>query len=180
MSAGGGEPPTQPALRREVGSRTAADSPSTRAAELDSVDGDLGSGGPVLAGGDASGPRRLIFASKAGTIYVLDPGRLGGFHAGSDAGAVQVFKSSDGEYGAPAYWNGHVYLQGSDVPLRDDALSVGRLSAKPVESKTSMPSEEVPARDRAGTALRFNIPTVANGRVYVGTRGGVDVHGLLN
>ncbi len=40
-------------------------------------------------------------------------------------------------------------------------------------------SEENSARDRAGLCLRFNIPTVANGRVYVGAKGEVDVYGLL-
>ncbi len=35
------------------------------------------------------------------------------------------------------------------------------------------------ARDHAGVALRFNIPTVVNGHVYVGARQEVDVYGLL-
>lgn len=34
-------------------------------------------------------------------------------------------------------------------------------------------------RDRAGKTLRFTIPTVANGRVYVPARGEVNVYGLL-
>jgi hypothetical protein len=41
-------------------------------------------------------------------------------------------------------------------------------------------SDEVPDRDRAGISVRFSIPTVAGGRVYVGTRGEVDVYGLLS
>jgi len=40
-------------------------------------------------------------------------------------------------------------------------------------------SESNAARDRAGTALRFAMPTVAAGRVYIGTKGEVDVYGIL-
>jgi hypothetical protein len=40
-------------------------------------------------------------------------------------------------------------------------------------------SEQNPSRDRAGVALRFNIPTVVNGHVYVGAKHEVDVYGLL-
>lgn len=40
-------------------------------------------------------------------------------------------------------------------------------------------SEQNSARDRAGLGLRFNIPTIVNGHVYIGARGEVDVYGLL-
>jgi hypothetical protein len=40
-------------------------------------------------------------------------------------------------------------------------------------------SELESARDRAGMAARFVIPIVVNGRVYFGTRGEVEVYGLL-
>jgi hypothetical protein len=39
--------------------------------------------------------------------------------------------------------------------------------------------EEMTSRDRAGAALRFTVPTVVNGRVYVGERGQIDVYGLI-
>ena len=40
-------------------------------------------------------------------------------------------------------------------------------------------SEQNPARDRAGLAVRFNIPTVVSGHVYVGAKHEVEVYGLL-
>ena len=40
-------------------------------------------------------------------------------------------------------------------------------------------SEQEFDRDRAGISVRFTIPSVVNGRVYVGTRSEVNVYGLL-
>lgn len=40
-------------------------------------------------------------------------------------------------------------------------------------------SEQNPRRDRAGMTVRFAIPTVADGHVFVGTRGRLDMYGLL-
>lgn len=40
-------------------------------------------------------------------------------------------------------------------------------------------SEQNASRDRAGRALRFAMPTVADGRVYVGAKGEIDVYGVL-
>lgn len=40
-------------------------------------------------------------------------------------------------------------------------------------------SEQNARRDRAGVALRFNMPMIANGHVYVGAKHEVDVYGLL-
>lgn len=51
-----------------------------------------------------------------------------------------------------------------------DALDVARLLYS---------SDMNRIRDEAGTALRFTIPTVANGRVYVGGVKSVTVYGLL-
>lgn len=41
-------------------------------------------------------------------------------------------------------------------------------------------SEQNSARDRAGMTVRFCIPTIVDGHVFIGTRGRLDVYGLLN
>ena len=41
-------------------------------------------------------------------------------------------------------------------------------------------TEQNPQRDRPGVALRFAIPTIINGKVYLGSKGQVDVYGLLS
>jgi len=41
-------------------------------------------------------------------------------------------------------------------------------------------SEQNPTRDRAGLGLRFNMPTIVNGHVYIGAKREVDVYGLLS
>jgi hypothetical protein len=40
-------------------------------------------------------------------------------------------------------------------------------------------SEQNAERDRAGICLRFNVPSVAGGKVYIGAKGELDVYGLI-
>ncbi len=46
---------------------------------------------------------------------------------------------------------------------------------------TYVPNEGLPVakRDQPGIGLKFTVPTIANGRVYAGTKGQVAVYGLL-
>lgn len=199
--------------------------------DLNANDDDLGSGGPVLIP-DQPGQHRhlLVIAGKGAAIYLLDRDHLGHFEAGSDRHAVQALPAAlgGGSFGAPAYWNRHLYFVGSDDVLKDFVLDDGQL--KPVARGTVQfidpgatptisangtrngivwalsskrwnepdgppevlrafdaadvtrqlySTEQVPTRDRGGVGLRFNIPLVVNGRVYVGTKDGLDVYGQL-
>jgi hypothetical protein len=97
--------------------------------ELNDNDDDLGSGAPVLLP-DQPGPHPhlLVVAGKARTIYVIDRERMGHYQAGSDSHAAQTLRLLAGSaFGAPAYWNRHVYFLASDDVLRDFAVEQGML-----------------------------------------------------
>lgn len=199
--------------------------------KLNATDGDFGAGAPILLP-DQPGPHPhlLLAAGKAGLIYEIDRDNLGKFHERDDGHAVQVVTAGINSFGAPAYWNGHVYYFLSGDVLRDYPLQNGRLPQEPAKksgthftdpgatpaisangarngivwvlsSKTwdgpdrtavlfAYEAENVEhelynslqnySRDHAGRALRFAIPTVANGRVYVGAKGEMDIYGLLS
>lgn len=193
--------------------------------ELNVNDDDLGSGGPVLLP-----DRLLVVAGKGGTIYVVNRDRMGKYQSGKDTHAVQALHvAGTGAFGAPAYWNRHVYFLCSRDVLKDFALENGQLSRVPVARGTARfidpgatpsvsangskdaivwlleskgwrspdrpavlhaydatnvanelyNSEQHAGRDRAGMALRFAVPVIVNGRVYVGAKGEVDVYGPL-
>jgi hypothetical protein len=95
-----------------------------------------------------------------GTTRFIDPGATPTISAnGSRNGIVWVLRSKG--------WRS-----------RDTTAELYAYDAANV-SKELYNSEQNSPRDSAGLCLRFNIPTVANGKVYVAAKREVDVYGLL-
>jgi len=87
-------------------------------ATLTSDDEDLGSSGPVLV------PDRLIVVTgKDGMTYLVNQTGMGKFGTSDQGRALQSLRTSNGGFGAAAYWNHTVYLWGSDDVLKAYALS---------------------------------------------------------
>lgn len=99
---------------------------------LNRSDIDLGSSGPVLLP-DQRGPHPhlLVAAGKAGLVYVIDRDHMGGFHAGSNSHAIQTLQAGTGAFGAPAYWNGHLYYANRKDDLKDFVVEDGKLLPTP-------------------------------------------------
>ena len=201
-------------------------------AELDSEDGDVGSGGMMVIPTQTTGsyPHLAVQAGKAGTLFLLNRDNLGGYNTTTDQ-VLQELPYTVGDVGvwsSPAYWNGYVYYWGRFDYLKQFALVNGLLNTTPIESvetygfpgatpaisangssqgivwtidseayatpgpsilqahsasnvaTTLYSSATNPARDAAGNAVKFAVPTVVNGKVYVGAAAEVDVYGLLS
>lgn len=198
--------------------------------DLNSTDGDWGSGGPLLLPGKPGmGVAGLVFGGKQGVLYDINPNRMGGLQRAGSTPAVESFRLSNGIYSAPAYWNGNLYTYANEDSLKQFEVTNGKVAATyssrskqrsmfsggtPTVSankdrygivwivetrawneggtravlraydalnvaKYLYSSDENETRDQAATALRFTIPTVAAGRVYVGGVKSVSVYGLL-
>lgn len=75
--------------------------------------------------------------------------------------------------------DGVLWVPGSKAWNEDDRKAVLYAFDAIDSSRRLYDSEQNPSRDRAGLALRFNIPTVMNGHVQVGAKHEVDIYGLL-
>lgn len=198
---------------------------------LNAIDYDLGSGGPMLLP-DQSGsfPRLLVGAGKTGTIYVVNRDNMGKFNSGGNA-IVQTLTgalTSLGEFGAPAYFNGTVYFGAQNDSVKAFRVQNGILNATPSSKSATVfgkrgctpgisangtsngilwafqadgydsggpavlhaydasnlaielyHSGQAGSRDLPGPTVKFGVPTIANGKVYVGTQNNLTIYGLL-
>ena len=100
-----------------------------------------------------------------GTFSIGFPGAgLSVSSNGTTAGTGIVWAINGTQYGSPGPGPGPAVLYAFDAT---------NVAAELYSSSQNL------ARDAAGNAVKFAVPTVANGKVYVGTSTQVDVYGLL-
>lgn len=108
----------------------------------------------------------------------LDHGRLDFEHMGAgvqrfaNAGANPVISANGGR-------NGIVWLIESKTWNGGDKAAILHAYDAAGVSRELFNTEQFPSRDRPGLTLRFTIPTVAGGRVYINAKREIDVYGLL-
>jgi hypothetical protein len=192
-------------------------------AAMDSGDEDVASGGVVLIPPDSA-----VQVGKSGRVYILNREDLGGYNPNNTTDPGQA-ASVGGLWGAPAYWNGNVYIWGTNDNLKAFSYANGVLSSSPTSTSNESagffsPSPAVSAngttngivwsmltdnygsngtailyahdasnvanllyssatnatRDNPGNSVKFTVPTVVNGKVYVGSESQLSVFGLLS
>ena len=192
-------------------------------------DKDQASGGAVLLPDSVGGGgHQLVQVGKSGIIYVLNRENLGGYNPNNTTDPGES-ATVNGLWGAPAYWNGQVYVWSvgsnlmafgfengafvSSSPSSTSAESAGFPSPTPSISANGTTngivwsmltdnydsqgrailfahdasnvatllysSESNVTRDNPGNSVKFVVPTVVNGKVYVGTESQLSVYGLL-
>ncbi len=111
-----------------------------------------------------TGNFNTVASSQSATSFQF-PGPTPSLSAqGASGGILWAIDSS--RYGVPsAFGTGPAILHAYDAANLSSELWNSSLAAN--------------NRDTAGNAVKFTVPTVANGKVYIGTRTEIDVYGLL-
>jgi len=118
-----------------------------------------GSGGPV---------KSFTLDDKTGQFDTVNIGATNSLFG--HPGATPSISASGGTNGIVWAMNNSKFNTPSTVLYAFDAMSL----------KTKLwDSMKLPNRDQAGGAVKFTLPTIANGKVYVGTSSELDVYGLL-
>ena len=199
-------------------------------ANLNAGDIEPGSGGVVLFSAPKTGHQLAVETSKSGTLYIVDPTRMGHYNASANTNIVQSLPSATGGvWGTPAWWKDTLYVGPSYDTLKafrfdpdqdlfeaspvaqgstsfrfpgptpsisangdrngilwliqadayvDDGSAVLRAYDAANIGRQLYASSDNPKRDDPGKGVKFSVPTIANGKVYVGARDRITVYGL--
>ena len=122
---------------------------------LNYLDLDFGSTGVALVPTGVSGGHNLVVTSnKEGRLYLVDTDSLGHFVNSGDqlpqefmvgdhpCDTTTTLEAAEGPvwnrlYGTVAYWNGYVYAQASNIPLKQYQFQNGQLNPTPIAESPS-------------------------------------------
>ncbi len=137
--------------------------------------------------GGPGGDRDLTPAFFNNTMYMYDSsGKIGAFkinNAVFNTTPVRTPDTLDNKGGATASISANgtsnaivwvIYNTGGQTPATPAVLRA--YNATNVALKLYA-SDQIPARDSAGSAVKFTVPTIANGKVYVGAQYSLSVYG---
>jgi hypothetical protein len=98
---------------------------------LEIINADLASAGPMLVPDQTSSiPHLAIACGKTGTIYLMNRDALGEYSTAGDNVVQAMYQTigttstPTGNWGTIAYFNGQIYLQGIDDPMKQYTLSL--------------------------------------------------------
>jgi hypothetical protein len=202
-------------------------------AALNAIDGDLGSGAPVVlpdSAGSQAHPHVLFGAGKDNTTYLMDRDNLGHYNPNNDNQILHKDTNyAHGTFATPAFFNNALYLAGANDQLKCYSISNAEISTNPVAESADVigwpgatpsisangtsnaivwviqaggfaasngpayllafnatnvarrlyASSDAGTRDQLGLAQKFSVPTIINGKVYVGTGFGLTAFGNL-
>jgi hypothetical protein len=111
--------------------------------------------------GSSTGRFTTTPSSQSSALYQFPGPTPSVSSQGASGGVVWVIDAS--QYGVPSNFG-----SGPAVLHAYDATNLG----------TELWNSSQAAADQAGNAVKFTVPTVANGKVYLGTRTEIDVYGL--
>jgi hypothetical protein len=140
--------------------------------------------------GSYGGDRDTSLAFFKNTLYVFDyNGRIGAYsitNAKFNTTPVETPDGYNNKGGASACTSANgsanaimwaVANDGADSPTDPAVLRAYNATNLTQELYAS---DKLPSRDAAADAVKFTVPTIANGKVYVTTQSGLSVYGLLN
>jgi hypothetical protein len=110
-------------------------------ASLNNADEDQGSGGVVIlpdSVGGGNGQHQLAQVGKSAIIYVLNRENLGGYTPANTKDPQEAAYLNGGLWGAPAYWNGKIFVWGINDHLKSFSFANGMLSANPTSTSAEL------------------------------------------
>jgi len=134
-------------------------------ARMNSIDLDLGVGGPLLIPDQPGGhPHMVTIAGKDANVYLVDRDDMGKFQADSNSQIVQFIPEGilNHCHMQPVYWNKRVYFAAESSAIRQFRMNNGKFNV-PHESETTVIFE---GGDNVGTNPSLSSSGDSNGILW--------------